>query len=227
MTPAFILRRNPYRDASLLLDLFTLEQGRISAVARYSKKQSHRLRGMLEPFRLLEIGWLGKGEVFTLTQAEEKRRYPLKQAALVQATYVNKVLLRAFQPMQPTPELFDGYRQLLARLLAGADMQAVMRFELEALAANGHTLNLWTDDASGQDIDPQMRYRFRLEQGLFPLDDAPEPDDTVISGQLLRALRAPDELPPALAQELRRVLDRLLRFLLQGKTLYARSLLTD
>lgn len=33
---------------------------------------------MLEPFRLLEAHWSGRGEVFSLHQAEETRRYPLQ-----------------------------------------------------------------------------------------------------------------------------------------------------
>lgn len=228
MTPVIILRRNAFRDNSLLLDLLTQEEGRITAVIRYSKKHASRIRGMLEPFRLLEASWSGRGEVFTLTHAEEKHRFPLKQGALLQATYLNEVLLRAFQPHQPIPELFSLYLASLQQLLQGADMQTVMRFELEVLATCGYELNLWQDDASGQDIRAQMRYRFRPEQGLQACDiSGASAEDTVISGGLLLALREPERLTDADASELRLVLDRLLRFLLKGKTLYARSLLSE
>ncbi|MEZ5476065.1 MAG: DNA repair protein RecO [Thiolinea sp.] len=228
MTPTFILRRNAFRDNSLLLDLLTLNEGRISAVIRYSKKHASRIRGMLEPFRLLEASWSGRGEVFTLTHAEEKRRFPLKQEALLQATYLNELLLRSFQPHQPIPELFAHYQALLQHLLAGADMQAIMRFELELLATCGYELNLWQDDHSGEDITAQMRYRFRPEQGLQACQtQALSSDDTVISGHLLLALRTPEQLSAEQARELRRVLDRLLRLLLKGKILYARPLLSE
>lgn len=225
---AFVLRRNPFRDNSLLLDLLTEDEGRVTAVIRLPKKQGTRIKGMLEPFRLLELGWTGRGEVFTLVQAEEKGRYRIQQDALLQALYVNEVLLRVFQPMQPIPELFQHYREVLHRLQAGADRLTVLRFELDVLATCGHELNLWQDDATGQDIDAQMRYRFRFGQGILPVDtDTPEVNDTVVSGALLVALRDPQALPPVCQQELRQVLDRLLRLLLPGKTLYARQLLSE
>ncbi|MEZ5479485.1 MAG: recombination protein O N-terminal domain-containing protein [Thiolinea sp.] len=68
---AYILRRNPFRDNSLLLDCFHESAGRLSIVARFSKRQGNRIKGMLEPFRLLDLYWSGSGEVHTLRHAEE------------------------------------------------------------------------------------------------------------------------------------------------------------
>ena len=65
LSPAFILRRNPYRDTSLLLDMFTCDAGKITCVAKFGQGKGTRSKGMLEPFRQLEASWVGKGEVFT------------------------------------------------------------------------------------------------------------------------------------------------------------------
>lgn len=228
MRPAFVLRRNNFRDNSLLLDLFTQDEGRISAIARYSKKQAARIKGMLEPFRLLDASWVGRGEVFTLTQTEEKGRYRLQQGALVQGLYLNELLLRTFQTQQPLPELFQRYREVLFQLQAGENLPAVMLLELELLEANGYSLNLWQDDHSGLELRVGQSYRFRPEFGLVAADDLlAEANDTLISGALLLALRTPEQMPLAAWQELRLVLDRLWRVLLKGKTLYARQLLSE
>jgi len=223
---AFVLRRNAYRDNSLLLDLYTQEEGRIAAVARYSKKQGTRIKGMLEPFRLLEANWRGRGEVFTLAQTEEKRRYPLKQQALMQATYMNELLLRAFQPRQAAPELFQFYWRSLHHLQAGADRLMVLRFELLVLDTLGLPLSLWDTDNQGAALVPSERYRFHPERGVSALDDdAPDAQDTILSGELLLALQEPERLNEQQQQALRGVLDRLWRVVLAGKTLHARALL--
>jgi DNA repair protein RecO (recombination protein O) len=90
LSAAFILRRNPYRDTSFLLDMFTRDAGKITCVAKFSKGKGTRTKGMLEPFRLLEVSWTGRGEVFTLFHADETCRYALKQGALIEpATHVH------------------------------------------------------------------------------------------------------------------------------------------
>lgn len=233
----YILRRNSYRDNSLLCDCFSESAGRITLVARFSKRQGNRIKGMLEPFRLLDTRWTGRGEVRTLNNAEEKRRHSLKGAALIQATYVNELVLRTFQPMQPLPELFTRYRHLLHLLQDGDNMPAVMLFELEVLAICGHELSLWQDDANGQVIQPDLNYHYQPDRGLFPLvsekkqqtdlslENSNSQRGVLITGELLIGLRNPPEMPDALWQTLRTVLDRMLSLQLDGKKLYARQLL--
>lgn len=233
----YILRRNAYRDNSLLLDCFNESQGRMTLVARFSKRQSDRIKGMLEPFRLLDARWTGRGEVLTLNGAEEKRRYRLKGAALIQATYLNELVLRIFQPMQPLPELFSRYRQLLHLLQDSENMPALMLFELDVLATCGHELGLWQDDANGQAIQPDRNYHYQPERGLFPLHSdesaAANPQDkntqgqrgVLIPGELLIGLRNPPEMSAVHWQLLRGVLDRMLSLQLNGKRLFARQLL--
>lgn len=225
LTPAFILRRNPFRDTSVLLDLFTLEAGKITCVAKFSKGKGTRSKGMLEPFRQLEAHWQGRGEVFTLTQADEIRRYPLQGAGLIRAIYANELLLRALWQHQPQPELFAYYQQLLQDLLDAVNALALPLFELEVLASVGYTLNLWQDDADGTAIQPSQRYRFRPEHGLYP--DSADAKGVPISGQLLLALREPSSLTQEQRVELRYTLDYLIQMLLKGKTLNARRLLPD
>jgi len=225
LSPAFILRRNPYRDTSVLLDMFTLDAGKITCVAKFGQGKNSRAKGMLEPFRQLEASWTGKGEVFTLFNAEEKRRFPLKAGGLIRAVYANELLLRALWQHQPQPELFAQYQQTLFRLENSADVLALPLFELDVLASAGYVLNLWHDDAQGEDISPAVRYRFRPDHGLYP--DAGEGKGVPVSGGLLIALREPQTMNTEQRLELRHTLDYLIQMLLKGKTLNARKLLGD
>lgn len=225
LSPVFILRRNPYREHSLLVDLFTLETGRITCIAKFSKNKGMRSKGMLEPFRLLEASWTGRGEVFTLQQAEEKHRFALKHYSLIQGIYLNEILLRGLWPHQPQPELFKHYQAVLSQLVSQPNAIAVALFELAVLATAGYVLNLQHDDVTGEDINSQMRYRFLPEHGLTP--DNAQAQGIPLSGGLLCALRQPETLTLAHYQELRAVLDHLFQWLLKGKPLHARRLLHD
>ncbi len=205
--------------------MFTRDAGKITCVAKFTKGKGTRTKGMLEPFRLLDASWAGRGEVFTLTHADETRRYPLKGAGLIRAMYANELLLRALWQHQPQPELFDLYQRALTRLLDPADTLALPLFELDVLATAGYVLNLWHDDADGHDILPLVRYRFRPEYGLYP--DAGEGKGVPLTGSLLIALREPDSMSAVQRKELRYALDYLIQMLLKGKTLNARQLLNE
>lgn len=207
-----------------MLDLFTRDSGRIACVARV-KGKSTRTRGMLEPFRLLEASWTGRGEVFTLFHADEIRRYPLAGAGLVRALYANELLLRTLWQHQPQPELFDRYPQLLACLHDPAERVALLQFELDVLANAGYALNVWNDDATGREIDPALVYRFQPDHGLQP-DDG-EGRGIPVTGSLLVALRDPSTLNAEQERALRYTLDHLIQLLLKGRTLHARRLLPE
>jgi len=53
-TEALVLRRTPYREADLVVTLFTAELGQVSALARAARKSQRRFGGSLEPFHTLE-----------------------------------------------------------------------------------------------------------------------------------------------------------------------------
>lgn len=62
-SPAIILRRVDFGDYDLILTLFTLEKGKISAIAKSAKKSIRRFGGILEIFSVLNVVCSpGKGE---------------------------------------------------------------------------------------------------------------------------------------------------------------------
>ncbi|WP_020559233.1 DNA repair protein RecO [Thiofilum flexile] len=222
---AFVLRRKPFRDQSLLLDLFTESHGKITCIAKYSKAQADRLRAIFEPLRLLEVRWRGCGEVFTLFDVDEVQRFPLKAAALIQGTYATEILLRGLELGQEQAELFQWYQALLIALNQQPNSSLLNQFELAFLEQHNQVLNLATDDLTGAALDPEQGYRFYPQHGIVPLSTVLKDKGVAISGQLLCALRQPDTLTPEQRHELRQVLDQMMYYHLNGKTLYARQLL--
>jgi len=132
----YVLHSRPYRETSLLVDFLTLEQGRISAVARGARRPRARLRSTLQPFQTLQLGWQGRQELKTLGTVEAVEiSPPLSGRALLCGLYVNELLQRLLQPGEPCPRLFLYYRYVLNELLEGRDLEGALRtFERQLLA---------------------------------------------------------------------------------------------
>ncbi len=75
--PAWVLHSYPYRETSLIVEVFTRDHGRIALLARGARRPRAAIRGLLLAFQPLEIGWSGKGEVPTLMRAEWVGGQPL------------------------------------------------------------------------------------------------------------------------------------------------------
>lgn len=92
--PAYVLHARPWRETSLLLDVLTLEHGRLALVAKGARRPGSQLRPVLLTFQPLVLGWSGAGEVRTLTRADWAGGVPLLQGrALWCGYYLNELVL--------------------------------------------------------------------------------------------------------------------------------------
>jgi DNA repair protein RecO (recombination protein O) len=71
LEPAYILHARPYRESSLLLEILSQVNGRIGLVARGARGARSRWKNMLQPFRPLLLSWSQRGELGTLTAADQ------------------------------------------------------------------------------------------------------------------------------------------------------------
>ena len=68
--PAFVLHAYPFRETSLIVEVFSRDFGRVVLLARGARRPRSVLRGLLMAFQPLELSWAGKGEVKTIMKAE-------------------------------------------------------------------------------------------------------------------------------------------------------------
>ncbi|MBY4676789.1 DNA repair protein RecO [Marinobacterium arenosum] len=217
---AYVLHSRPYRDTSLLVDFFTLEHGKCSAVVQGARRPNSRLRATIQPFVPLQIGWRGRQDLKTMSGAEPVGQMLfLTGSALICGLYVNELLERVLQPFEPHPKLFVYYQYVLTELAAAQDIEGALRtFEHRLLGEMGYGLDL-------DRIDPAGHYRYRAGQGLVPLGRPPQkPDMYYFTGNQLQAI-GQDHYASA---EVRRAAKRLMRLaieqLLGDKPLRSREL---
>jgi DNA repair protein RecO (recombination protein O) len=144
---AYVLHHYDWSESSLILDLFTREQGRVAVVAKGAKRPHSQLRAVLLPFQHLHVslGRLPTGEgasdVQTLRHAEwAGGPAMLTGAALFSGFHLNELLMRLLARHDPHAGLFDAYAATLPALVTAdeAVSQAALRaFELSLLQQVG------------------------------------------------------------------------------------------
>ncbi|GAB4166099.1 MAG: DNA repair protein RecO [Rhodocyclaceae bacterium] len=190
---AFVLRLHPFRETSLIAEVFSRAHGRLALVARGARRPHSAVRGLLMEFRRIELSWFGAGEVKTLAKAEWLgAAAPLAGRGLLFGYYLNELLLRLTPREVPHPELFEHYAQALEELAGGACAEsALRRFELRMLRSLGWGLTLDREAPGGEPVRPQRQYAFVIERGVVPVSGA-DRDAVAISGEALLAMARED-----------------------------------
>lgn len=206
----YILRTQPYSDANVIVDLFTKESGRITCMARPAKLRGKVQKGHLQPFRILQLDWQGRGEMFRLNQTDERLRHRVPVANLLYGLYLNELILRLIPQNTSLDTLYADYQSALQLLVeSDAPMLVVMRFELALMEGLGHTLNLWNDDHDGSEIEAGMRYLYSVGAGILPYDSQqPHAAGVLINSDLLVAMREPAEMEMSELRLQRQFLDK-------------------
>jgi DNA repair protein RecO (recombination protein O) len=192
---AYVLHRYDWSETSLILDLFTREQGRTMAVAKGAKRPYSQLRPALLPFQriLVAVSRPARDEhadIVTLRSAEWAGGGPmLGGAALFSGFYLNELLMKLLARGDPHPLLFDAYAATLGSLAAGNDLltQAALRaFELVLLREIGLLPQLDQFTATLQPLAPADACLLRPETGVV----AAGWGDPGLRGDLLQRLQA-------------------------------------
>lgn len=185
LQPAFVLHHRPYRETSMLVELFTKEHGRISVIARGVRTQKSRIRALIQPFVPLLVSWQGKTELMTLGSIETNQTpIMLKGDCLLSGFYLNELLMRVLHKHDPHPELYTIYHETLLELQSDQLQHKTLRlFEKNLLEALGYGLQLQYD------IEPEKYYCFFPEQGFKIYQDNDDINQALIfPGKSLIAL---------------------------------------
>ncbi len=226
--PAFVLHSYPFRETSLVLEVFSRNHGRVPLVARGARRPRSALRGLLMGFQPLQLSWFGKHELRTLHSAEWLGGQPqLGGTALLCGFYLNELLLNLLARDDPHESLFDYYQQTLQRLAQEEDHAVTLRcFEKRMLQELGYALSLETEADSGRPIMPEKNYRYILERGAVA-ETADAKQGMPISGKTLLDMAADDYRDANSARQGKQLMRMLLDHHLAGRPLHTRELMRD
>ena len=160
---AFILRRRDWHNTSLILDLFTRDFGCLSVIAKGARRNPAKIA--YQPFALLNLGWIGRGELKTLT-AIEGQPLPVLEQNYIALLYVNELIAALMPPRESNPEAFMAYFALLQAAADELGEAGLRRFELEFMRLLGYFPDLGRDAQGGSEIRPQAYYQFIINSGF-------------------------------------------------------------
>jgi len=222
LQPAFVLRQRKYRETSVILDIFTVDYGRISLLARGVRKPKSKTAALLQPFIPLKISFFGSTELKILTEVE--MNWPtinLSGMALYCGFYINELVTYFLYSSDPHPEVFASYRQCLISLSDESLIEPILRtFELELIDAIGFGLQ-FDYDVDNQPIDTNQRYQFQTELGLIVNGNGP------YSGASLKAIKNKDFSHPQVLSEAKILMRAVIDNLLQNKPLKSRTVINQ
>lgn len=182
LEPGLVLHRRPYRETSMIVDFFTLNQGRLSAVVRGIRQSKSDKKSLLQAFQPLHLRFSGKTELKTLSHVEPaSHAFALKGEALYCGFYVNELITRVLPQGLSCDVFFEHYLSCLHTLQSNVDNEiALRRCEFALLDELGVLPDL-SVSCDGEDIEKDRSYHFHEGKGITPV--GPEVVDS-FSGQL-------------------------------------------
>jgi DNA repair protein RecO (recombination protein O) len=224
----FLLHSYPWRETSLIVEIFSREHGRVPMAAKGARRPASALRGVLMAFQPLEVAWTGQGEVKTLTGASWQGGHALLGGVgLLCGYYLNELLLRLLPREDAHPALFDAYAQTLSHLAAGQPNAPLLRvFELTLLREAGYAPTLDHDVETGEVVQQAGRYLFLNERGPVAAADR-YGDLPTVPGRVLLAMAAGDFSASETLSYGKNLMRQLLQYHLGGQPLESRRILME
>jgi DNA repair protein RecO (recombination protein O) len=226
LQPAYVLHRRPYRETSFLLDLFTPDHGRLSAIIKGARQAKSGAQGLLQPFTPLLVSWTGRAEIMTLTHSElNGETQSLYGECLFAGFYLNELLVALLEKWDAHPGLFAAYQQALAQLQGKTlDQRALRTFEKRLIEELGYGI-LPKSNVSRHNIESGQFYRFIPEQGFVSVSGGGGAG--AFSGRSLLAIAEESWLDEEVIRDAKRLTRMILGPLLGMRQLNSRKLFIE
>jgi DNA repair protein RecO (recombination protein O) len=210
-TEGVVLRSIRYGEADRVLHLYTVDRGRVGAVAKGIRRVRSRMGGRLEPLsRVRLVLHEGRGELCTVSQADTVHAHAAlreRRASLERASQACEAVLRLLDSTEPNRPAYNLLCNELALLDAhpGAATRAqALAFRVKLLLAAGFAPELSSCAACGESehvgaFSPsaggvvcagckvgsfplgEEAHRFLIEALARPLSDATDAPESALS----------------------------------------------
>ena len=225
--PGFLLHSTPYRETSLLVDLYSKNHGRIRCVAKGFRKPNKKgISRPIFPYTEHLFSWQGRGELKTLIQADVTQApVQLQGACLFTGLYINELFYRLLQEQDMHKYLYQQYQKYIAILCQGvADEVQLRHLEMTLLEELGYGLVLDCDAQTGAPLQADSYYQYIPEQGLQLSINQRGPAQGSYSGSDLINIARGEFSQGSPLRTAKQLLRSVIDFYLGGRPLHSREL---
>lgn len=222
---AFVLHRYCYRETSVIVDLLTQHNGRVSVLAKGVRSAKSQLKGVLQPFIPLQIQAKGRSQLKTLTLAEPNGApIILRDKAIFSALYMNELIYRLLPKEEACPHLYLMYHKSLLSLSMDQSVEKTLRFfEKDLLETIGYGVAFDCVSDGHAPLKPEEKYNYFNEHG-FVLAESTNTDELFFLGSDLLAIAKDNYDSLETLKTAKRLFRLVIRPLLGGKPLKSREL---
>ena len=216
----FLLHQRSYGETSIISEVFTKKNGRMSIIAKGAKKPKSKFFGYLVPFYKLVITYSGRSELKTLTGIDRnlmdynntlsKKSYSL--------LYINELLIKLLPKDAAQSDLFDLYDNFLKQVSSKEDLEITLRnFELDLLDMLGYGLDFEYEIGSNTPIRANGKYSYIPEKGFKNIESGNLSGEDIINVKKRNLSNVPKNL-------LKDITTKAIGFCLDGKELTSRNI---
>lgn len=205
--PAYVLLNRPYSETSWIVEVFSVEYGRLALMAKGARREKSKLKGVLLPFQPVLLSWVGKGEVPTLTSAEIDQElydfaaHDLAGDALVCGFYCNELIVNLLHRHDPHPGLFDRYQHTIMALNNDHELNdppsvhrkpstqiaySLRDFEKAVMRETGYEVSFEYEAGGRTLIESDGYYYFQPSQGFVRI--ANNYTNKAVQGRIIQAM---------------------------------------
>lgn len=170
-TKGIVLRRREYGEADRIVTVLTDQLGRISAIAKGTRRLKSKLAGGIELFIESDFTLLrGRSTLYTVTSVKPRQvfehvtsDYDRMQTGARYLQWLNKLV-----EDEEGQELFELLEEALTSL-DRSDIDSIITtawLQMQLLTRLGHEPNI-SSSSSGQRLDKDQSYVFIIEDGVF------------------------------------------------------------
>jgi len=224
-----VLHTRPFKETSLLVDLFTRNHGKISVIAKGAQRPKSKIGIIKTPSCLFFISCIGRGELKTLTHCEIKEYFFPIAEAFNSVVYLNELLIKLLEKEDPHPEIFDHYLIVCGSLKSNKKEKLeknLRSFELTLLKEIGYGLNLNFEGNSDIEIKEDTSYKFVPSVGFLPQTKS-ESNKNNFSGRDILNLSTGNFSSPDTLLASKQIMRQAIDFHLGNKTLKIREYLSQ
>lgn len=216
----FLLHQRAYGETSLIVEVFSKNNGKMSLMARGAKKPKSKFFGYLAPFTKLQVTYSGRSDMKTLTNID--RDFSISTNSFSKTSYsllyINELLMRLLPKDAAQEDLFLLYEQFLHKVTRGDELEITLRhFELDLLDMLGYGLDFENDIDRNESIESNKNYSFIPERGFR------ESSNSNFSGEDIINIRT-RELSKVSKKYLKHLTTTAIHFCLDGRDLESRDI---
>ena len=164
---AIVLHLVPYRESSVIVRFLTESAGKISGIYRGVRGNKRKSKAVVQPLYSGVVEYLGKPDLFTISNFEANRYPALTGQGLYSGLYVAELLVKVLGEGQGEEQLLEETVRVINDLETNTGLASKLRrFEFRLMEILGYGVDFTCEAVVHEAIDPEGTYVYVDQVGF-------------------------------------------------------------